>query len=127
MTASRSVPASRRVLVVEDEAPLCEMLEEYLSGCGWNVVCAPDDATAYRALARGGFSMLVADINLGVGTTGFDVARYARRLYPELPVIYITGGDEHSVARHAVSDGMLVPKPFHPSELVERLEAGPAA
>ena len=102
------------VLVVEDEAAVCALLAEALGAEGLEVVCAGDDQAAYGLLGREGsaYDALILDINLGQGTTGFDVARFARKLNPDVPVIYISGGAETSVEKHGVPGSALVAKPF---------------
>lgn len=103
-----------RILVVEDEPAVCELLTQLLGGEGYETVCALGDRTAYERLDTEDASIaaLVVDINLGSGTTGYDVARYARRRRPKLPVIYITGASAKSLEKHGVSGGVLVTKPF---------------
>lgn len=101
-----------RVLVVDDEEEICRLIEDDLDDQGYEVLTANNDAAAYAVLDRGGVDALITDINLGRGTTGFDVARHARRLNPELPVVYVTGGALHGIAMHAVENSALAPKPF---------------
>jgi two-component system, cell cycle response regulator CpdR len=116
--------ASARVLVVEDEPEVCDLIHQQLADVGFEVVCAANDDVAYRTLqeeARS-FKALIVDINLGKGTTGFDVARHARRLNPEVPVIYVTGGDPTTVEHHAVEGAALVLKPFDRDDLLGALE-----
>lgn len=99
-----------RVLVVEDEEPVCTLLDELLTEEGYRVTCAGSDQAAYDVLKRErrDIAALVVDINLGRGTTGFDVARFARGLTPALSVIYITGGSPDSITRFGVEGGTLV-------------------
>ena len=110
------------VLLVEDEADIRELIEDAFEARGLDVRSAGTDRAAYSILEREArsFSLLVADINLGAGTTGFDVARRARRLHPELKVIYITG-HAAQVGRFGVEGAELIPKPFSPQELAERV------
>ena len=109
------------VLLVEDEADVRELIEEAFAQRGLAVRTAESDVAAYAVLAREArqFDLLVADINLGEGTTGFDVARRARQLNPNLAVIYITGHAAH-LDRFGVDGGVMFPKPFRPVELAER-------
>ena len=122
MTEISGSPA--RVLVVEDEADVCDLIQQQLGEEGYEVVCAGNDDVAYRTLQRGGrsFRALIVDINLGEGTTGFDVARHARRLNPAVPVVYVTGGDPSMVETHAVDGAALVLKPFDREDLITALE-----
>ncbi len=106
------------ILIVEDEAEVLEVVQDSLERRGLSVRTAHDDVSAYAVLeaeARS-FRILIADINLGVGTTGFDVARRARQLNPNLQVVYITGHAAH-LDRFGVPDAVMFPKPFYPDEL----------
>jgi DNA-binding response OmpR family regulator len=110
------------ILLVEDEPDVAELVVDALTESGLSVHVAHDDRSAYDALEREAsrFSALVADINLGVGTTGFDVARRARQLNPDLKVIYITGHAAH-LSRFGVDDALMFPKPFDPFELANQV------
>ena len=110
------------VLVVEDESEVLEVVQDALERRGLTVRTAETDEDAYAILeaeARS-FKLLIADINLGVGTTGFDVARRARQLHPDLQVVYITGHAAH-LDRFGVPDAVMFPKPFYPEELAEQV------
>lgn len=124
MLATRNHPQTRRVLVVEDDAGVCSVINDVLSERGYEVICVNTDEDAYEALRRGrsSFAALLVDINLGLGTTGFDVARFARRLHPNLPVMYVTGGTPESVSTFGVDGGTYVAKPFHPTALARQLQ-----
>lgn len=89
--AVRSSPAPR-VLVVEDEHEIYDLIADMLEDEGIEVQCAQWDREAYLALGvRHGFAALLMDINLGQGTTGFDVAHFARQIDSEVPVISFSG------------------------------------
>jgi DNA-binding response OmpR family regulator len=111
---------SSTILVVEDEGEVCSVVKQTLDTYGYQVVCAENDAQAYDLLKSDWRSVaaLIADVNLGAGTTGFDVARFARRLKPDLPVIYMTGASEESIAAFGVEGGVLLAKPFGADELL---------
>ena len=120
---SQMSEAAARVLVVEDEPEVCDLIQQQLADVGFEVVCACNDDMAYDRLQREArsFKALIVDINLGKGTTGFDVARHARRLNPSVPVVYVTGGDPHSVEVHGVAGAALVLKPFDREDLITAL------
>lgn len=111
------------VLLVEDEKDVRELIEEAFAEHGLDVLSAETDQRAYDLLAADAkrFAVLVADINLGAGTTGFDVARRARQLNRALKVIYITGHAAH-LGRFGVDGAVMFPKPFNPHELAEKVE-----
>jgi DNA-binding response OmpR family regulator len=112
------------VLVVEDDDAVRLLIEAALQARDVETCAAATDAEAYELLDRNaaGFSILIADINLGRGTTGYDVARRARRLNPRLAVIYISGQSVH-LDRFGVGGAMMFPKPFDVDELVDRILA----
>ncbi|MDB5446581.1 MAG: hypothetical protein JWQ97_1898 [Phenylobacterium sp.] len=112
------------VLVVEDDRAVAELILEALVDEHHDVALAHDDRSAYAQLEQEPrtFQVLVADIDLGEGTTGFDVARRARLLNPDLQVIYISGGATHA-DRFGVEGAVVVPKPFSPAELTDAVAA----
>lgn len=116
---------AERVLIVDDDASVCETMSEALEEAGLAVHCAQTDREAYALLgARRGYVALVVDVNLGVGTTGFDVARFGRQLKAELPVIYISGqASRASFQAFGVPGSSLLEKPFSPQELVRAVQA----
>lgn len=110
------------VLLVEDEEDVAELVADALTDAGLKVAIAANDASAYAILEREAreFQALVADINLGPGTTGFDVARRARALNPDLKVVYITGHAAH-LDRFGVDEALMFPKPFDAEELADQI------
>ncbi|MDB5467781.1 MAG: response regulator [Phenylobacterium sp.] len=110
------------VLLVEDEREVADLVQDALADAGFEVTVAYNDDEAYQRLAAEGrsFTVLVADINLGSGTTGFDVARRARQLNSDLKVVYITGQAAH-LSRFGVDDALMFPKPFDPRELADQV------
>ena len=110
------------VLLVEDEAEIRELIEDAFEDRGLRVRSADSDRAAYAILDREArsFDVLVTDVDLGVGTTGFDVARRARQLHPAIHVIYITGLTAQ-LPRFGVPGGEMFPKPFNPAELADRV------
>ena len=111
-----------RVLIVEDDAPVCDVIGQFLHGEGFETICALSDRAAYELLDAEWRSIdgLVVDVDLGRGTTGFDVGRYARRLNPRLPVVYVTGAGG-AADRHAVSGSAVLTKPLEPDRLIATL------
>jgi CheY-like chemotaxis protein len=116
------VTKRRHILVVEDDSEICALLSDLLTEMGHEVTCAASDKEAYGAFQRETIEALVVDINLGRGTTGFDVARLARSFNPDLPVAYVTGGSPQSVARFGVEGGVLVSKPFDRELFIETMQ-----
>ncbi|WP_165842950.1 response regulator [Phenylobacterium deserti] len=104
-----------RILLVDDAAADVELLEEWLRRGGATVTRAHTDLGAYHALeADEPLDAIITDLNLGFGTTGFDVARAARRLRPDIAVVYVSG-EPMAIAEHAVEGAVFVRK-GRPSE-----------
>jgi DNA-binding NtrC family response regulator len=115
-----------RVLVVDDDPAICNIISLFLEEAELLPVCATTDREAYRLITslptiRG----LVVDVNLGPGTTGFDVARFARRVIPGLPVVYISGqATPLAYGSFGVPESDFVEKPFTPKDLLSPLLRG---
>lgn len=80
----------RRAVVVDDEPLICSIIAEILESEGWTVARAHDALTALTAVRETTPSLIVADIDLGVGPTGIDVVQRVRVDFPEIAVVFIT-------------------------------------
>jgi two-component system, cell cycle response regulator CpdR len=112
------------ILVVEDDAAVAALIAEILAQAELEAVCVRTDADAHAALAASPFRALVVDVNLGRGATGYDVARFARRAIPNLPVVYVSGEASPETFHAAgVPDSDFLLKPFGAAELLATLQA----
>ena len=64
------------------------------------------------------YKALVPDISLRGRIDGWEVARHAREIHPEFPVVYITAAHANQWASRGVPNSVLLPKPFAPAQLV---------
>jgi DNA-binding response OmpR family regulator len=111
-----------RVLVVEDDARLAEMLSEYLGEAGFRVVVAANGADAI-AKARDEHAAVILDLTLP-DVDGLDVCR-AVRAKSDVPILMLTArgqATDRIVGLELGADDYL-PKPFEPRELLARLRA----
>ncbi|MBN8925545.1 MAG: response regulator [Rhodospirillales bacterium 69-11] len=108
------------LLLVEDDAGISEMLEDALADEGFETVIAGSAATALAALGTDAsrFKCVITDVHLGPGPSGWDVARRARELEPEMPVIYMSGHRAAEWAVNGVPGSILLEKPFVPAQLI---------
>ena len=109
------------ILLVEDLPSEREILATAFEHRGVRVTAAGSDAEAYDAIRGAPFkdiAAVVTDVNLGRGTTGFDVARAARAARPDLAVIYMTGYDLET-APHEVPDCLTLHKPLRLTEVAD--------
>jgi two-component system, OmpR family, response regulator len=111
-----------RVLVVDDEASLSELLSMALRYEGWDVQTAADGATAVRAAREQRPDAVVLDVMLP-DLDGLEVLRRLRAEAPEVPVLFLTARDavEDRVAGLTAGGDDYVTKPFSLEELVARL------
>jgi DNA-binding response OmpR family regulator len=107
------------LLLVEDEVLIQEMLAAELADTGFEVVAASDGNRALAELEADAarFKAVVTDIKLGEGPDGWDVARRARELVADMPVVYITGDSTHEWSSKGVPDSVVIAKPFAPAQV----------
>jgi excisionase family DNA binding protein len=114
-TAERPARAQERprVLVVDDEASIRELLSKTLALAEYDVDTAPDGRTAIERLRLGQYDLLIADLKMP-GLDGLSLIREAKRYKADLPVIIITGFSTESSAIEAVNLGVAgyLTKPF---------------
>lgn len=118
------MPERGRVLMVEDDAMIRELLRIGAEDAGFEPILAGDDRAAVAALEAGqahDLVGLITDINLGRGRSGWFVAQLARTFRPELPVVYVTGDSGHEWRTRGVAGSLLLLKPFTPLQVMERL------
>src|SRR5262245_48019951 len=102
-----------RVLVVDDEASIRDLLSKTLALAEYDVDMAPDGRTALERLRIIPYDLLITDLKMP-GVDGLTVIREARRLKADLPVIIITGFSNEASAIEAVNLGVsgYLTKPF---------------
>jgi DNA-binding response OmpR family regulator len=109
------------VLVVEDDQLVQSVVEDCLSDGGFEAVIASsgDNAVELLDAAQGKYRALVTDINLSPSKIdGWDVARHAREIDPNFPVVYMSGKDADDWTAKGVPNSIMLPKPFAPAQLV---------
>ena len=113
-----------KILVVDDDLRLRQLLERYLAEQGFSVKAVPDAEAMNRALTRELYDLLVLDLMLP-GEDGLTICRRLRAEAMAMPIIMLTAkGDEidRIVGLEMGADDYL-PKPFNPRELVARIHA----
>jgi excisionase family DNA binding protein len=113
--ARAAAPAAGRprVLVVDDEASIRDLLSKTLALAEYDVDLAPDGRTALERLRIIPYDLLITDLKMP-GVDGLAVIREARRLKADIPVIIITGFSTEASAIEAVNLGVsgYLTKPF---------------
>src|SRR6267378_3872567 len=125
MTAVRpSAPnPMTRVLLVDDDAELAELVGEYLAREGFSLDAETDGTRAVDRAASGDYQLTVLDVMLP-GVSGFDVLR-ALRATSRIPVLMLTarGDDVDRIVGLELGADDYLSKPFNPRELVARIRA----
>lgn len=113
----------RRVLVVDDEPMVVDVLHRYLERDGFTVEVARDGAAALAAVARNSPDLVILDLTLPA-IDGLEVCR-TLRLSSHVPILMLTarGEVEDRIRGLALGADDYVVKPFSPSEIVARVHA----
>ena len=111
-----------KILVVDDEQSICDLIDLNLSSAGYHCTCVQDGMDAINIIEKDAFDLILLDVMLP-GADGYDVMEYIRPF--GIPVIFITA--KHEVRDRVKglklgADDYLV-KPFDVVELVARVEA----
>jgi two-component system, cell cycle sensor histidine kinase and response regulator CckA len=110
---------SESILLVEDNEPVRTLLEQQLGELGYRVTVAESTEAAVRLVRDRSFDLLLSDVVMPGGMSGYDLARVARRMAPGLRVLLISGFS----ANAPVDDGAypLLRKPFRKPALAAKL------
>ena len=108
------------ILVVEDDHGLQAMVEDALTDGGFESAIAASGEEAVTLLKGrvADYHALITDINLRGKMSGWEVARQARHLIPDLPVVYMTGTAAAEWTAEGVPKSILLEKPFAPAQLI---------
>jgi len=112
-----------RILVVEDNPLVGQMASTMLSSMGYSPVVVIDASSAIAELERPDpVALLLTDVLLPGGMTGFDLARQARRRWPELRILFMSGfADPSLVPDDFRTTTKLLAKPFRLAQLSEAI------
>ena len=112
-----------RILVIDDDIELCELLTDYLSGEGFSVEMVHNGKQGVEQALAVEYVLVVLDVMLPE-LNGFDVLRKIRES-SKVPVIMLTarGDDIDRIVGLELGADDYLPKPFNPRELVARIRA----
>ena len=115
---------SERILLVEDDVNLGNLLREYLKAKGYITNLEPDGEKGYRAFKKDHFDLCILDIMLPV-KDGFTLARDIRIQNAEIPIIFLTAKSMKTDLLEGFRAGAddYMTKPFSMEELLLRIEA----
>ena len=117
-------PMRHKILVVDDDLRLRDLLKRYLGEQGFAVETVPDGTAMDRNLARTRYDLVVLDLMLP-GEDGFAICRRLRAADPAIGIVMLTarGDDVDRIAGLETGADDYIAKPFNPRELVARINA----
>lgn len=112
-----------KILIIDDDEELCELVSEYLSVEGFETEAVHDGETGLQKALSNDYELAILDVMLP-RKNGFDVLRELRKT-SKLPVLMLTakGDDMERIVGLEIGADDYLPKPFNPRELVARLRA----
>jgi len=112
-----------RILIIDDDEDLCELVSEYLSVEGFETEETHDGENGLRKALANNFDLITLDVMLPK-MNGFDVLRELRKS-STTPVLMLTarGDDMERIVGLEIGADDYLPKPFNPRELVARIRA----
>jgi len=119
------MPPSSKILLVDDEESVLELVRDTLEGCGYEIETATNSSEALTKVKAGTFSMIILDLLLP-DMNGFLLAQEIRRVRPDIGnrILFISGilfGD--SAMEHIGSIGAgFLSKPFQINSLIEAVD-----
>jgi YesN/AraC family two-component response regulator len=120
------MPASKSILVVDDEESVRTMLRMVLEGEGYAVTTAGTVPQALALIAQSSFDVLISDLNIGHPSDGFVVVSAMRRTHPAAQTFILTGYPAFQAALEAVRQhvNQYLIKGTSVEQLVEKIRAG---
>lgn len=112
------MPAEAKILIVDDEPPVCRSLASALSGRGYIVDTALNGEEALEKERENHYDVVVADLMMP-GISGMDLLKIIKKERPEVMVIMVTGYPSIKTAVESIKLGAFdyLPKPFTPGDL----------
>ena len=112
-----------KILLIDDDEELCELVSEYLTVEGFEVEMVHDGESGLQKAMNGDYELAILDVMLPK-MNGFDVLRNLRQ-ESKIPVLMLTarGDDMERIVGLEIGADDYLPKPFNPRELVARLRA----
>jgi len=123
MDEPASTDGAETIMLLEVDVLARMTLAEYLRGCGYRVLEGTTLADVFAILEAGiGINVVLAEVRLGGDLEGLEIAKELRVRAPHIDVILTVGvGNAAEKAGQLCDEGPLE-KPFHPQELVRRIQ-----
>jgi DNA-binding response OmpR family regulator len=113
----------KKILVVDDEPVICEVLEFNLANEGYDITCAHSAEDALKKLTPD-YSLILLDVMMG-GMSGYKLTEKLRQKKNQIPVIFLTAKDTENdmLTGFSVGGDDYISKPFSIKEVIARVKA----
>jgi len=120
----QSSPRADKILVLDDDARIRDLLRRYLTQEGFEVILAEDSKALNRTMMRDAVDLIVLDLMMP-GEDGLSICRRLRAANDKTPIIMLTakGEDVDRIVGLEVGADDYLAKPFNPRELLARIHA----
>jgi two-component system, cell cycle response regulator CpdR len=109
------------ILVADDDPDLRDLIVATLANAGYAVLAAADGYDAVRVLADNWVNLLIADIRMP-GMDGFELARQAKVMRPNIRVIYLSGYSAAAGKSSGPTYGPVLQKPMRMADLLDEVK-----
>jgi len=112
-----------KILIVDDDCNICEILEFNLSNEGYKVECAYSAEEALKKLTPH-YSLILLDVMMG-GMSGYKMAEKLRKENNQIPIVFLTAKDSENdmLTGFSVGGDDYISKPFSIKEVIARVKA----
>jgi len=116
---------AERILIVDDETHIRDLLAQKLVSSGFETDTAKDGFDALKLIHQNGYRLVLSDVNMP-GLSGLQMLEYLKRLNPDLPVVMLSAVKDITTLRHAVREGAYdyLLKPCDFEELLKTVKRG---
>ncbi len=116
---------AKKILIIEDEQPIINLLKIRLTANGYEVMFAKDGETGLKVAQEGQADLIILDLMLP-GIDGYKICRMLKfdAKYKKIPIIILTakGTDEDKLLGTKVGADAYITKPFEPETLLEKIK-----
>ena len=95
-----------KILVVEDDKSVNQTVCDFLNQNGYEATGVLSASVAYDKTEDTDFNLIISDVMMPE-IDGFEFAREIRRMFPEIPMIFITARDDYESKRRGFESGMM--------------------
>ncbi len=94
-STGKAQSAKPRLLVVDDESAMCEVMSVYFEHLGLDVKVAKSAAVGTAFIEEGEFDLAILDWKLDGGADGLDLLKLSKDKHPQIPIIIFTGAEDN--------------------------------